>query len=348
MADPQATTTPPPEPPPARSQSQSLRRRLSILLRGIVSLALLAILVVKVGDDALLGALRTAIGRWWLLVPALLLPPVAGYTISLLRLRGLLRAQGVRIRDSEILRAALVGTFFNQLLPTSVGGDVYRVWYLGRLAGELTPVFSSVLLGRTLGVTAMCLLVIGGSVARPSWFQQVPALRLCIPLLAGTVVVAVLALALVRPPAVRPARKGLGLYRKWYRVSTALSHFRAQPLVVLQALAYSLALQLNIVAMYWVLARSLDVSVPFDRFLVAVPLVTLATMVPFSFNGIGVREWVMIWICRPIGIQDADAALVALLFLSANLMGALVGGILWQRMPSPPPEDTATTPIAPK
>ncbi|MEE9294093.1 MAG: lysylphosphatidylglycerol synthase transmembrane domain-containing protein [Phycisphaerae bacterium] len=304
---------------------------MKIALRALVSVALLAAVIVHVGNESLLDSLRRAGARWWLLVPSLVMPPAFGYAMGVLRLRALFRAQRVRLGSGEVLRAMLIGTLFNQLLPTSVGGDASRVWYMVRRVGQLPAVLSSVLLGRAMGVAALCILVITGSVIHPVWFSQIPALRYCVGVLVGVLMAAAVALAWIRAPAAEPGVDRFGLRRAWFKLATAFARFRQHRTILAKTLLYSLALQAEIVLQYWLFSLCLGVDVSFDRFLVAVPLVSLAAMAPFSLNGIGIRECVMIWICAPLGITQGDAAVIAWLFVAGGLFYAGVGAVVLSR-----------------
>lgn len=319
--------------PVARSLDEPRRRRLKAAARGLVSLALLATVIASVGDEALWESLTRGARRWYLLIPAFFVPSAVGYLLAVLRLSALLRTQQIRVAKTRILRALLVGTFFNQLLPTSVGGDAYSVWYISKQAGQLPAVLAAVFVGRLMGVMAMCMLAIGGAALSPVWFARIPELRYCVIVLGVILIAIVWVLARIRPPATEPAPGRLGIYRKWHRLATALERFRSHRYILIKAMGYSLALQTEIVLQYWLFGWLLGVDLPFARFLVAVPLVSLAAMLPISLNGVGVREWVMIWICTPLGIVEADAAMIAMLFIVPGLCYAVLGAVIFNRSP---------------
>ena len=75
-------------------------------------------------------------------------------------------------------------------------------------------------------------------------------------------------------------------------------------------------------------------------------MVTLAATLPVSLNGVGVREWVMVWICSPLGIGEADAALMAMLFVAAGLCYAVVGAIVVSQTPLRMGKETPVDPSA--
>lgn len=306
----------------------------------MVSVALLATVILHVGNETLVDSLRRAATRWWLLIPALILPPAVGYLLGVLRTSALFQVQNVNLSHREILRAMLIGTFFNQLLPTSVGGDASRVWYMTRQVGQLAAVLSSVIFGRVLGVSAMCILVIIGTALNPTWVAQIPALRYCVAAIVAILVSIVLVMVWIRAPADDPGGSRFGIRRAWFKLSTAMVRFRQHRMILAKGLLYSLALQTEIVLQYWLFSVCLGVDVSIDRFLLAVPLVTLAALAPFTLNGHGIREWVMIWICTPLGITQGDAAVIAWLFVAGGLIYAAIGAVVLRRSVSHRPSGT--------
>ena len=83
-----------------------------------------------------------------------------GYMVSVARWRVLLAAQGIRPRFSYLYWSFMIGVFFNQLLPTTIGGDVARYQYTA--AGGRGAALSAVLLDRVFGTVSLMLFVIAG------------------------------------------------------------------------------------------------------------------------------------------------------------------------------------------
>ncbi len=317
-------TAPSPETPPPKS-------RLRGILRLAVTVGLFALVVLHVGDDAIFDSLARASRNVWMLAAALIFPPALGFVISTLRLRLLLAAQDIHLPHKDVLRALLIGTYFNQLLPTSVGGDAYLVLLVGRRVDRLAAVFSAVVVGRVLGMLAMCVLILTAVGTHPQWFGQIVGLEYCVAGVAGIGVLACVFLLAVRPASTEPGSEWYGLKRKVHRATTALARFRESPRSLLIALGLSTLLQFNVVVHYWFFGKCLGIELGILEAMLAVPLVSLAAMMPITFNGLGVREWVMIWVCLPLGVAKADAAVVAWLFVFGGLIFAAVGAYLFTR-----------------
>jgi glycosyltransferase 2 family protein len=115
---------------------------------------------------------------WYYLTFSLLLGPLM-LVVSCLKWKVLLDLSGKRLRFRELLRIYLVGYFFSNLLPSTVGGDVARSYYSGRLIGNQAFAAVCVFVERFSGLFLLLILVILAPAVRPglyaSPFFYVPA-----------------------------------------------------------------------------------------------------------------------------------------------------------------------------
>ncbi|HVR97260.1 MAG TPA: lysylphosphatidylglycerol synthase transmembrane domain-containing protein [Thermoanaerobaculia bacterium] len=315
-------------------------KRLAPILRIAVSVALV-VWVLRRADLAEVGeAFRSADVAMVLL--ALALTPL-GYLFSVSRWRLLLRAQGVDLPFSTLLRSFSAGIFFNNLLPSTIGGDAVRAWDSSRAAGK-TKAITVVLVDRFLGLLTLMLFAAVGVLISPRLTGRVPALYLWV--VAGTAGLALTAWLLFGPSAVTSRALGLlgsRLPERWRsrleQATGALLAFRSQPGVLLQALALSAGLQASVVGNGYFLSRALHVDIPLPYFFLIVPLVVFVMMVPISINAIGVRENAWAFFFTAFGVANAAAAGVAVAWLDYGLvlLQAIAGGIVWAwgRRPHP-------------
>src|SRR3954466_69096 len=138
-----------------------MNRSLAITLaKAIVSIGLLALLFSRVDVSRLWSVARHASPGW--LAAALLL-----YFLMLLasamRWGVLLRAQHVRLPFSFLTQSFLVATFFNNFLPSNIGGDVIRITDSAKAAGSKTLATTVVLIDRGLGVLGLALMAATGA-----------------------------------------------------------------------------------------------------------------------------------------------------------------------------------------
>ena len=305
--------------------------RFKLFARIAISALLLFILFSQLDYSAVRQSAERAAENWKILLVAIIVPPLIGFLISAARWQSLLNAHGFDIGIRRVLRTLLVSAFFNKFLPSSVGGDAYRVWAIGKAANSMSAAAASVVIDRIFGVLALVLLALVGCALRPGWYFEVPALQLCIPLLILAFIFGIAFVLLVRPPGEGFPMVGTRIGQMCTRFAGALAYYRTKPITLVSAAGYSILLQTNVVIQFWAIGLSLGLESTMDRFLVAVPLATLASLLPLSINGLGIREWVMILVCTPLGISQADAAVVSLLFVVSSLLLSVPGAVILAR-----------------
>jgi uncharacterized protein (TIRG00374 family) len=83
------------------------------------------------------------------------------------------------------------------------------------------------------------------------------------------------------------------------------------------------------VAIVWLIGLAMGVSIPASYYWIAVPMVTLMTLLPISINGMGVREGGMILFLSPLGVPASTAMSLAFLWFSVFTAASLFGGLLY-------------------
>jgi uncharacterized protein (TIRG00374 family) len=257
-----------------------------------------------------------------------------GYVVSVTRWRVLLSAQGVTPRFSYLYWSFMVGVFFNQLLPTTVGGDVARYQYTA--AGGRGAALSAVLLDRVFGtVSLMVFAMVGLALALAQGDETLPR-ALLTPVAALLVVgVSILGFAFLLPGAASSLLgRALLILPRGGRVPFdkflgAFAAFRGRHDVALAAVAWSLVLQCVVVAHYYFAGLALGIDVGLAAYVLIVPLATVVTALPISINGIGVREGILGYLLGLYGV-DASTSLVFAWVLYAMLLGqGLLGGVVF-------------------
>jgi glycosyltransferase 2 family protein len=225
-----------------------------------------------------------------------------------------------------LLKIVLVGLFFNQVLPTGVGGDAVRAWRCHRLGVGAGAAIRSILLDRVSGYFVMVVLFAAGL---PTLLQILPDARqrYGVVALLGAALCGLLALFLIdylprwllhfRLVAELAAlsREGRRLFARPARCGAVLS--LAAATVGLSILASMLV------------GKGLGVELSFVTWVVIVPPVTLIQLVPVSLAGWGLRELGFVVVLAGFGIP-AEAALAASLSLGlCMIIIGLPGGLLW-------------------
>jgi glycosyltransferase 2 family protein len=312
-----------------------MSRPLRIAATLVVSSLAVAYILVKIDLGKTAHILGSASVPWVIASAALTLvtvPPMAW------RWQRLLAVRGVRENVPWLVRAYFVSYAVGQILPTSVGGDASRIFETARRhPGQSTPITGSVLLERAIGgaVTlglagAGFLLAIGRySIGAYVWPE---AIFVVLTVVAGIVFFSrrvrrrlVFALPLARRLRVeRPARAvydGIHGYR---------DHVGTLALVAL----VTTVLQLTRVLGIYASGRAVGIQLSVLPYIVLGPLLFLVMLVPFTVNGLGVREAFFVSFLGNVGV-DADAAFACgFLFFIMTIVLALPGltVILWENV----------------
>jgi uncharacterized membrane protein YbhN (UPF0104 family) len=225
-----------------------------------------------------------------------------------------------------LLKIVLVGLFFNQVLPSGVGGDAVRAWRCHQLGIGAAAAIRSLILDRISGYFVMIVLFAAGlPVLLPSLAdaqQRYGAVLLLGAASCGLLIFfimdylprALLRFRLVSELAVL-SRQGRRLCAEPGRLAALLG--LAVATIGLTTLGFMLV------------ADSLGVHLPFVSWIVIVPPVTLIQLVPISLAGWGLRELGFVVVLAGFGISG-EAALVASLLIGLSLIAVgFPGGLLW-------------------
>jgi uncharacterized membrane protein YbhN (UPF0104 family) len=303
---------------------------LTLLLKVVVSAGLLALLVSRVDVGRLWATLRTASPAW--LVAALALYTLMAL-VSAWRWGLLLRAQHVVISTRTLFRSFLVATFFNNFLPSNIGGDVIRVTDTAKAAGSKTLATTVILIDRGLGLLALVFIAAVGATVSGRMMNGLGgpfrATLLWLAFLAGA---AGTLLAVLAPAAFTWCFSPLRLlHRDWVTrrlalITDALHRFREDPAALLGGALGALLVQLILVAFYVAIAYSMAIRITAWHLAVIVPVSFLVQMVPISVNGFGVREATFVYYFTRLGLPIESALLVsfmgAVLVMLFSLSGA--------------------------
>ena len=311
-----------------------------LVLKLTVSAALLSYLLLTTDLRALSQRLRASdallLGLAMVLYAAIL-------GISTWRWRVLLQAQGFAAPLVDLSASYLVATFFNNFLPSNIGGDVIRVRDSSRLTGSTATSLAVVAIDRIVGLGALYALAVA---AYGLGGPDVRGLAGATPvLIALGLVFGALAYVFFRPGV---ARRLMGLSRLsrygWARkqfetVQAAVHVYRARVGAVWAAFAASVALQALVVLYFFNVARALHIPLPLDAAFLIVPLCTLVQTVPISFNGWGIRESVFILYFAQVGLPRESALAFSLLGAGLIVLMSLSGAVVWtsRAAVAPPP-----------
>ncbi len=307
----------------------SLRRAAVLAAKGLVSAALLVWLFRQVGWNAVRAELLTADPA---MVAVYVAVAFAGTVVSAVKWRALARALGLHERLGRMTVLYLVGYFFNNLLPSSVGGDVVRSYELGRRHGRLADATASVFMERFTGFTVLLVWALGAAAAWPSFVAD-PRFLAGAGIAIGAYVA--LAWAVFHRPALEALRLRLrlpmiaGLLRRAASLQDAILRYRGRPHAIAAALAWSAVFYLLTVATTLAGCLAVGARPAIGDLFVAVPVMLLLFSVPISIGGIGLQEWAFFAVLTRIGVPAPAALSLGLIFRVRTLAFGIVGGALF-------------------
>jgi glycosyltransferase 2 family protein len=283
----------------------------------------------------------------WLLVSAALtmvtVPPMGW------RWQRLLSVRGVRESVTWLTRAYFVSYAVGQVLPTSVGGDASRIFETSRRhPGQITPITGSVLLERALGGAVTLLLAGIGLLLAIGRYPIGAYLWVELVFVLGTIAIAFMFFSRT----VRRRLVFLGGVARRLRVEKparavydGLHGYRDHPGTLLVVAVVTAAAQLTRVVAIYASGRAVGIDLSLLPYVVLGPLLFLVMLVPFTVNGIGVREAFFVSFLGKLGIDHDHAFACGFLFFVMTILLALPGVVIvvWENVfgRTPVPDGTA-------
>jgi hypothetical protein len=250
----------------------------------------------------------------WRYVVLMALIIIIHYTISSFRWKSLL----IHERSNEVSRLYLLklyfeGAFFNNFMPTSIGGDAYKIVKLGRKIKDPATGFSSVFTERFTGILMLFLIGLLSLSKQLGWGVLVLIIWLISGFYIGMYVLKILS-------------KKISFVRRIY---DALMVYKDYPKVLFFAMFTSLIIQLLSIFTQYLAFRAVGIKLPVFYSLMAFPIITLAGFFIPSINGLGVQDMMYVSMFSFVGVSQGIAATVSITYHIVRMGVSLIGGILY-------------------
>jgi uncharacterized protein (TIRG00374 family) len=301
----------------------------------VLSTLILAFLIHSI-NFARAAEVLGAVDPWLAGLAALVLAAVPA--VSIPRWRAILACLGHALPTYVIGRGLYIGAFFNQVLPSSIGGDAWRIWFCTRAGVPLGVAANSVLIERLVGLLAVLL---SFCLTLPVLLHRVgdDPVRWLLWLMFASCFAVVLGLAFIAVAARKFER--LRLLRPLAALGHALSSVARSRDVPLLLWTGVLG-QLVAILAFFLVGRSVGAPLSFGDCAVTLAPGLLVALAPVSLGGWGVREGAFMVLLGFYDISPEQSLVVSVLFGLALLAAALPGLVLWlyQRAPGPKGNDT--------
>jgi len=252
-----------------------------------------------------------------------------------------LQMLGYRIPIGKLARYFYIGSFFNQVLPASVSGDILRVFYLNRHAVAWRHSISSVLLDRLVALGGLVILyvacfnlasprVVGHPDAETLYYLFITGILLGALALALLYLSTSLWIDLLRKLHWRSATQIAEMLRMFLRSAEVLGSNLWQSIVILGGLGVTVHLIESFGL--WLVVQAFGYSVPFFDIAAIAALMIIVQSLPISFGGWGAREMAAVVLLQRVGIQAGDAFFISVILGLMFLIAAVPGTVFWLLM----------------
>ena len=300
-----------------------MNKKIAILLKVIVSLGLITLLVNQVDFNKIVNILKNV--DIAMIVYALILLIIQVF-IATTRWQFVLKCQKIMLDYKNTLQILWSGLFFNQAMPSSVGGDVIRGYYLKKQGMTLGRATLGVLMDRLFGMVGLVFLVLA---SLPLLFELVDDSIARSGVLFIALGISLALLFIFFTDKLPGNFSHLKVIRGFYSLSQVgrrciVDHYNGLIILVISILIHLIS-----VISVMIMAAGLGINVEWSGFLLIIPLVTLMMVVPISIAGWGVREGVMVVGFGYLGVAPEAALALSILYGLLILAVALPGGAIW-------------------
>jgi uncharacterized membrane protein YbhN (UPF0104 family) len=292
--------------------------------RILVSAALLYIAFRGINFAAIQSRLSQISVGWFLLA---VLATIFQIFLGALRWREISAQCSAPLGTGQAFRYNMIGAFFNQTLPSTIGGDAMRLWLVRQTGAGWRSSTYSVLVDRAIGLIALALIVV---VSLPWSYDLIANARGRLALLLvdiGAISAGLGFLVLGMLP--WPWLKTFWLTRHIHACSVIANHVIFNRNSGPKVAVLSLLIHVMAVVIAWCAVRSVAASAAFEQLFMLIPPIMLITMLPISIAGWGVREATMMVAFGYAGLAQTDGTVVSLLFGASSFVVGAIGGLIW-------------------
>lgn len=304
------------------------KNRLLFGLRFLISFGLLSALLWMMRNDIgnIVDILRYSDKKFFILALCVSMPMTL---LLAYRLKLLMLGQKIRLSMKDFISLTYIGYFFNNFLPTAVGGDLAKAYYASKRTGNKFGSYAAVLTDRLCGVIAILFIALigiifmGGKLKEDKIAWAVAGMSFILILL-----VTVLLSKKDLVGKIGVARPGIlgNILAKISKLHTAINLYRHSPRILTMAVLISLVSQSGAILSVYFFILFLGGDMHLVKLFLIIPLVWAISMLP-SLNGLGVREGAFVYFLKA-DLGTDTAFTISLLWLSVIILYSIIGGVI--------------------
>jgi glycosyltransferase 2 family protein len=286
-----------------------LKKYSKIGIRVLISVLLIYFLI-RTQDVAAIKSSIISFDKRYLLIGLML--QFIGVLVSSFRWREILLTSGVKVPVKQLYALYIKGYFYNNFLPTQLGGDAYKSIALGTSIKDQPTALFSVFMDRFGGLIILLVLALFGI---GSLYGLVGVGAALLLLIVG---------GLMYFPLLKIASKKVKFLKKFKEASDLFMKNKKKAFLVL---FYSFLVQVISFSGVYILFLGLDVSLPLWSVVAFMPITSLSLLIP-SFNGFGTQETVYSFLFKGAGVTEPLSITVSIMLHVLRLTLSLIGGLL--------------------
>ena len=305
------------------------KKRVVFLIKFLISISLLAFLLKKTGLGLFLQSFASVNLELCLLSVMLY---IGSQYLSSFRWKILLMPHNITVTTPKLFSFYLVGMFFNNFLPSSIGGDAIKGYDLYRYSKKGKESFTTVFLERYTGLAALLMIGLISLV----FISSLPEATLVKILILGISTIFIVATIIVANSRVKNLTINLvsklkitKLEKVVFEVYETFGKYKNHKSSFLNAVFLSIIIQVMNIVVYIILSNALNIKVPWGYFFLFFPIITVISMLPISINGLGIREGINVYLFTQVGVANSQALSLSLSWFLMVMVISLLGGFVF-------------------
>ena len=304
------------------------KHTLIFLLKCTISVSLLFFILTRIDWTKAWATLASTHLEYFGLAMLIL---AAQFLVSAYKWQLLLRVQSIRKSLQKLHTIYYIGYFFNNLLPTTIGGDAVRIYRVSHNLESAVGVTASVIVERITGLAAMIIMAVGAFAINVRRHNELSMelLTLVLGLLLVGAITVILAFKYAQNGNPSNNRMLAQIQKTLTKLVGALGAYRGETRTMVHVIMLSFVFHAMLVGLIFSIGRALQLPMDALSLFYIVPIVGLVSMIPISINGLGLREWAYVVLLQQMGLGFEGASLVAFVARILSVVPGAIGGIAY-------------------
>jgi uncharacterized protein (TIRG00374 family) len=312
------------------------KKILITILKTVISISLISFLLFNVDWNTVISSIKNA--SIWLLIVASMLNIIERFEMTY-KWNLLIRIRKIIVPFWRLFWINSIGSFLGLFLPSSLGTDVVRGYYLVKNNSEKSVSISSVFVDRVLGMFSLLLLGVISVFFAGELLDKFNIRSYVVIIFIITLIVfylfqrneskAILQGILAKIKHKKIIENGLKLH-------DSILEYKKYPKTLWLSFLITILVQVTRVLTYYCIALAFNIQISVVYFFLFVPLIMLVIMIPISIGGLGVREGTFVAFFRLVGMSINNAVLISFLNSFLDTLNTLIlggGGYLFYKSP---------------